>query len=62
MPAFTVTDEQVAQFNDDGYLIVENMFNEHETELLLKISTHDQEKHEMVEAVYDVDGRASKIW
>jgi len=62
MAAFTVTDEQVAQFNDDGYLIVENLFNEQEMELLLNISTHDQEKCDTVEAVYDMDGKAAKLW
>jgi len=37
MSDFQVTDAQVAQFQDDGFLMVEGLYNAEEMDLLLKI-------------------------
>jgi ectoine hydroxylase len=62
MPAFTVTDKQVAKFNEDGYLLVEGLFNEEEMDLLLNIGKQDQEKSAIVDNLVDAEGRESKLW
>jgi ectoine hydroxylase-related dioxygenase (phytanoyl-CoA dioxygenase family) len=42
MSAFQASDEQVRQFQQDGYLIVRGLFNKDETDLLYKIAKSDQ--------------------
>ena len=59
---YQLTDAQVAQFNEDGYLMVEGLFDEEEMNLLLKIGKADQEKSKEVHAAKDTAGRESKLW
>jgi ectoine hydroxylase-related dioxygenase (phytanoyl-CoA dioxygenase family) len=62
MQAFKATPEQIAQFNEDGYLMVPGLFDAEEMDLLLKIGKADHEKAEMVRASKDTEGRESKLW
>src|SRR6266571_1585493 len=56
------TDDQIAQFQQDGYLLVPRLFDTEEMELLLKIGRADQEKNAQVHAVADTEGGTSKLW
>ena len=62
MNRFQVTDDQIAQFQQDGYLMVPRLFDAEEMELLLKIGRADQEKNAQVHAVADTEGGTSKLW
>ena len=62
MTPFQITAEQQTQFNRDGYLLVEGLFDQEEMELLLKIGKTDQEKANIVHAAVDAEGRESKLW
>ena len=62
MSTFTITPEQVAQFSEDGYLMVPGLFDTEEMELLFKIGKADQEKADQVGAAVDTEGRESKLW
>jgi len=62
MATFKLSDAQCAQFHQDGYIFVEDLFNEEEMELLLNIGKHDQEKSDSVHEALDAEGRASKLW
>jgi ectoine hydroxylase-related dioxygenase (phytanoyl-CoA dioxygenase family) len=43
MSHFTVTDAQVARFEEDGYLLVDNLLDAEETDLLVKIAKGHEE-------------------
>ncbi|MBM3262011.1 MAG: phytanoyl-CoA dioxygenase family protein [candidate division Zixibacteria bacterium] len=62
MKPFQLTDELVVQFDRDGYILVENLFDKEEMDLLLKIGKADQEKADIVHAAKDAEGRESKLW
>lgn len=62
MPAFQVSNAQIAQFQEDGFLMVEGLYDAEEMDLLLKIGKADPEKNEMVRAPKDASGRESKLW
>lgn len=62
MNTFQVSDEQIAQFQADGFLMVEGLYDSEEMDLLLKIGKTDPEKNEMVRATKDADGGESKLW
>ncbi|MGY8824561.1 MAG: hypothetical protein ACKVJG_11615 [Candidatus Latescibacterota bacterium] len=59
---FQVTTAQTAQFQKDGYLLVENLYDAEEMDLLLRIGKADQEKAATVHAPKDAEGRESKLW
>jgi ectoine hydroxylase-related dioxygenase (phytanoyl-CoA dioxygenase family) len=59
---FKVTKAQAAQFNQDGFLMVRELFDAEEMDLLLKIGKADQEKAAIIRAAIDAEGRESKIW
>jgi len=62
MSTFNLTAEQNAQFQNDGFLFVKNLYNEEEMTYLLDIAKKDQEKSDQIRAVIDADGRDSKLW
>ena len=62
MYTYQLTDKQIAQFQEDGYLMVERLFDQEEMDLLLKIGKADQEKAALVHATKDAQGGESKLW
>ena len=55
------TDEQLAQFNEDGFLIVRELFNQQEVDLLERVTKADP--HMSTGGVMkDSDGGESRIW
>lgn len=62
MSRFQVTEEQVRQFERDGYLIVPALFDAEEMDLLSKIARADPEKASQTRDVTDAQGGASKLW
>ncbi len=62
MYRYQVTSAQIEQFNEDGYLMIEDLFDNEEMDLLLKIGKADQEKSDAVHASTDTAGRESKLW
>ncbi|MFH1568213.1 MAG: phytanoyl-CoA dioxygenase family protein, partial [Gemmatimonadota bacterium] len=62
MPRFSPTPEHVAQFQQDGFLLVEGLYDPEEVDLLLKIGRADQEKASLVRARLDARGQESKLW
>lgn len=61
MSYFRITDEQVARFHRDGYLIVPKLLDEEETELLYKIAKADREMLEKRRAGADAQGNQTLI-
>lgn len=59
---FQLTDEQERRFREDGYLMVEGLYDEEEMELLLNVGRADREKAALVRAAEDTEGRESKLW
>ena len=59
---FQVTTALTAQFQEDGYLLVESLYDAEEMDLLLRIGKADQEKAATVHAPKDAEGRESKHW
>ncbi|MGY8827264.1 MAG: phytanoyl-CoA dioxygenase family protein [Candidatus Latescibacterota bacterium] len=59
---FRASPAQIEQFQQDGYLVVENLYTPEEMDLLLHIGKTDSEKAEMVHAPKDAEGRESKLW
>ncbi len=59
---FKITKDLAAQFAQDGFILVRQLYDTEEMELLLKIGKADQEKAELVHAAIDAEGRESKIW
>jgi ectoine hydroxylase len=62
MDKFQVSDAQIEQFQADGFLVVEGLYDEEEMDLLLNIGKTDPEKNEMVRATKDANGGESKLW
>jgi len=59
---YTITDDDAAQFDRDGYLFVEDLYEAEEIELLSAIGRADEEKAELVHAAVDTKGGESKLW
>jgi hypothetical protein len=59
---FAVTDDQLEQFHQDGYILVPGLFDSEEMDLLLRIGKADQEKAAQIHAVKDAHGGTSKLW
>lgn len=55
-----LTSAQVQRFREDGYLVVDKLFDEEEIQLLHKIAKGDREKRTW--DVKDTGGGVSKIW
>jgi ectoine hydroxylase len=62
MSGFKLSADQVKRFNEDGFLIVEKLFNHDEMDLLLKIARADRERVQGAWNVNDTGGNRSKIW
>jgi ectoine hydroxylase-related dioxygenase (phytanoyl-CoA dioxygenase family) len=60
--SFKANQSQIDQFQQDGYLMVEDLYAPEEMELLLNIGKTDQEKAKLVHAPKDTEGRESKLW
>ncbi len=61
MAPHSLTDEQVAQFHHDGYLVVEGLLSAEESDLLLRIAKADSELAAGSVDRKDAEGGASKI-
>jgi ectoine hydroxylase-related dioxygenase (phytanoyl-CoA dioxygenase family) len=57
----TLTSEQIAQYNRDGYLMINNLFDAEEMDLLLKISKADRELEQASHSRADAQGGRSKL-
>ncbi|MFA6109581.1 MAG: phytanoyl-CoA dioxygenase family protein [Candidatus Latescibacterota bacterium] len=62
MSRFAVTQQHVRQFQQDGFLLVEGLYDRDEVDLLLEIGRGDPEKAAMVRATRDARGGESKLW
>lgn len=56
-----LSDSQLAQFNEDGYILLENLFDSEEVELLLNIGKADQELANETYARKDGEGNLTKL-
>ena len=54
MPAFRITDDQISQFHEDGYLLAPGVLDDHETQLLVDAARADSG---MLEHAFGVDDR-----
>jgi ectoine hydroxylase len=61
MSYFRVTDEQIAQFNADGYLVVPGLLDAEETALLVNIAKADQEIATKKRGSLDAGGKPASI-
>jgi ectoine hydroxylase len=62
MSRFQVNADQVAQFQQDGYLLVPRLFDTEEIDLLLRIGRADQEKADQIHAAKDTQGGVARLW
>jgi len=56
-----LSNHQVAQFEHDGYLLVEGLFDPEETELLITVARSDQALQEHAYGRKDSQGRLSRL-
>lgn len=61
MPSFQVTDLQVSQFHDDGYIVVPGLLDSEEIELLRNIAKGDQALQRDAGSRADGEGGAVKL-
>jgi ectoine hydroxylase-related dioxygenase (phytanoyl-CoA dioxygenase family) len=61
MPTFPVSGEQISRFKRDGYLMVENLFDDEETDLLGKIARADQALSQDAHNAVDSTGGHSRL-
>ena len=61
MSAYSLTDEQVARFNEDGYLTIPRLFDEEETDLLLQIAKADRQLASEAHGRKDTQGGVSRL-
>ena len=61
MPSGPLVDAQVAQFQRDGYLLIENLLDPEETALLLSAARSDHAMLSHAIGVADTEGRKSKL-
>src|SRR5579864_7391948 len=62
MHRFQVSADQIAQFQQDGYLLVSRLFDAEEIDLLRRISKADQEKAAQMHDVIDAQQGKARIW
>ena len=60
--AYAATDAQVKQFQEDGFLLIPDLYNTEEMQLLLQVAKSDMGKTENVRGPVDAEGRLSKLW
>jgi len=63
MSEFTppLSEQQIQSYNEDGYVIVENLFNQEETDLLLSAAEEDKLLHEKAFDVKDQSGKKYQV-
>jgi ectoine hydroxylase len=61
MSADRLTTQQIAQYQEDGYLQLDGLFDAEEVALLLKIAKTDQRMAADAQGRQDADGRISKL-
>lgn len=61
MPTGPLTDEQVAQFHEDGYLILRPLLDAEESALLIEAAHSDARVQDAAFGVDDANGRKSKL-
>jgi ectoine hydroxylase len=59
---YKLKQEQVEQFDQDGYLLVERLFDAEETDLLLRIAKADQQIIQQSQERRDASNGLSKLW
>jgi len=59
---YKLTDEQLARFNRDGYLIVRGLFDAEEMDLLIHIAKADQQLEQQSQERQDLSNGRSKLW
>src|SRR5947209_14806912 len=57
-----LTEEQVEQFNRDGFIMIEGLFDAEEMDSLIRIAKADQQVAEKAIERRDVSGTRSKLW
>src|SRR6266496_1226021 len=57
-----LTEEQVEQFNRDGFLMIKGLFDAEEMELLIRIAKADQQMADKTIERLDLSGVRSKLW
>jgi ectoine hydroxylase len=57
-----LTGEQIEQFNRDGYLLIEGLFDAEEMELLMRIASVDQQMEQQAYERLDSNSGRSKLW
>jgi ectoine hydroxylase len=57
-----LTEEQVAQFNRDGFIMIEGLFDAEEMDLLIRVAKADQQLAEKAIERRDLSGNRSKLW
>jgi len=57
-----LTKKQVEQFNRDGFLMVEELFDAEEMDLLIRIAKADRQVAEQAYERLDLSGHRSKLW
>ena len=57
-----LTQQQLAQFNQDGYLIFEDLFDAEEMDLLITIAKSDQRLEQQALERRDANANTSKLW
>ena len=62
MRKFSVSKQQIRQFETDGFLMVRDLFSAEEMDLLLQISKSDTEKQDQLHSAPDTEGRESRLW
>jgi len=58
---FDIGGNEIAQFDSDGYLIVEELFNEIETNLLLNVAKADKQISEIATDRLDAEGATTRL-
>ncbi len=61
MTTFAVTDDQIRRFRDDGYFVVESLFDTNEMDLLRKIARFDHRREDQAASRRDGQGGVIKL-
>lgn len=61
MSRYALTDAQVRQFEDDGYLLYPSLLDDEEAKLLVNIAKHDMELEQQSRGSLDIEGARAKI-
>ena len=57
-----LTEDQIKQFNRDGFLMLVNLFDSEEMDLLIRIAKNDRRLEAEALERRDMDARTSKLW